>query len=46
MGHHLAQGGQAFTPQEFLFQALPFPKVPEMAHQAYLSLFLVEWLGG
>ena len=45
MGHHLAQGGQPFIPQEFHLQPPPFPEVPEIADDADLPAVFVQEAG-
>ena len=45
MGHHLAQGGQPFVPQEFRLQPPPFPEIPEIADDADLPAVFVQEAG-
>ncbi len=45
MGHHLAQGGQALLAQQLLFQAFPFPQVPEIADDPHLPAVFPEEAG-
>ena len=45
MGRHIAQGGQALTPHQFLLHPFPFPEVSKVPDHADLPVIFVKHPG-